>query len=64
MATRSTLVAVDTNFLLDLATPKDKANDAVATFRERVPGVEFIVPPTVIDELDFIAEHGLSLIHI
>jgi rRNA-processing protein FCF1 len=58
MATRSTLVAVDTNFLLDLATPKDKAGDTVEIFRRRVPGVEFVVLPTVLDELDFIAEHG------
>ena len=29
MPPRSTLVGVDTNFLLDLAVPKDKAHDAV-----------------------------------
>ena len=39
MAQRSTLVAVDTNFLLDLAVPKDKAHDAVEVFRQRVPEV-------------------------
>ena len=58
MAPRSTLAAVDTNFLLDLAVPKDRAHDAVEIFRRRVPGVEFVVPPTVIDELDYIAHHG------
>jgi predicted nucleic acid-binding protein len=58
MVPRSPLVAVDTNFLLDLATPKDKAEDAVEVFRQRVPGVEFVVLPTVIDELDYIAQHG------
>ncbi len=58
MAPRSTLAAVDTNFLLDLAVPKDGAHDAVEIFRRRVPLVEFVVPPTVIDELDFIARHG------
>ena len=58
MARRSTLAAVDTNFLLDLAAPKDRAHDAVEIFRQRVPEVEFVVPPTVIDELDYIAQHG------
>ena len=58
MPPRSTLVAVDTNFLLDLAVPKDKAHDAVAIFRRRVPEVEFVVPSTVLDELDYIAGHG------
>lgn len=58
MAPRSTLAAVDTNFLLDLAVPRDRAHDAVEIFRRRVPGVEFVVPPTVIDELDFIAQRG------
>ncbi len=55
---RPTLAAVDTNFLLDLAVPRDRVHDAVEIFRRRVPGVEFVVPPTVIDELDFIAQHG------
>ncbi len=58
MASWSTLVAVDTNFLLDLAVPRDKAHAAVEIFRQRVPGVEFVVPPTVIDELDYIAQQG------
>ena len=57
-ATRSTLVAVDTNFLLDLATPKDKAEDTVETFRRRVPGVEFVILPTVIDEVSAIANYS------
>ena len=57
-APQSTLVAVDTNFLLDLAVPKDIAHGAVEIFRKRAPGVEFVVPPTVIDELDYIAHRG------
>ena len=60
MPPRSTLVGVDTNFLLDLAVPKDKAHDAVEIIRRRVPGVEFLVPPTVVDELSYIAQHGDS----
>lgn len=58
MIPRSTLVAVDTNFLLDLATPKEKAQDAIEVFRRRVPGIEFLVPPTVLDELAYIAQEG------
>jgi rRNA-processing protein FCF1 len=58
MARRSTLVAVDTNFLLDLAVPKDKAHDAVEVFRQRVPEVEFVVLPTVLDEIDYISQYG------
>lgn len=60
MVARPTLVAVDTNVLLDLAVPKDRAHDAIAIFRRRVPGIEFVVPPTVIEELDFIpVGHGI-----
>ncbi len=58
MAPRSTLAAVDTNFLLDLAASQDRAHDALEIFRRKVRGVEFVVPPTVIDELDYIARHG------
>ncbi len=63
MAPPFQLVAVDTNFLLDLAAPRDKAHDAVEIFRRRLPGVEFVVVPTVIDELDYIAQHGDSQAH-
>ena len=55
---RSTLVAADTNVLLDLAVPRDKAHDAVEILRTRVPGVEFVALPTVLDELHFIAREG------
>lgn len=58
MARRSTLVAVDTNVLLDLAVPKDKVHDAVEVFRQRVPEVEFVVLPTVLDEIDYISQQG------
>jgi predicted nucleic acid-binding protein len=63
MAPPFTLVAVDTNFLLDLAVPRDKAHDALEIFRRRAPGVEFVVVPTVIDELDHIAQHGDTPAH-
>ncbi len=58
MPQRSTLVAVDANVLLDLAVPKEKAHDAIDIFRRCVAGVEFLVPPTVIDELGYIARRG------
>ncbi len=41
MANRSTFVAVDTNFLLDLALPKDRAHDTIEIIRKRVQGVEW-----------------------
>lgn len=61
MARPFTLVAVDTNFLLDLVVPRDKAHEVVEVFRRRVPGVEFVVVPTVIDELDYMTQYGDSL---
>ena len=63
MAPPFLLEAVDTNFLLDLAVPRDKAHGVVEVFRRRVPGVEFIVVPTVIDELDYMAQCGDTPAH-
>jgi predicted nucleic acid-binding protein len=51
-------VAVDTNVILDLALPKDVTHDAIELLRRRVKGVEVIVPPTVLEELSYIATHG------
>ncbi|MDR1279614.1 MAG: type II toxin-antitoxin system VapC family toxin [Opitutaceae bacterium] len=53
---RSTLVAVDTNVLLDLALPRDVVHDAVDLICKRVAGVRFIVPPTVQEELQHLSE--------
>ncbi|MES1166666.1 MAG: type II toxin-antitoxin system VapC family toxin [Pseudomonadota bacterium] len=63
MALPFTLAAVGTNFLIDLAVPRDKAHDALEIFRRRAPAVEFVVVPTVIDELDYIARHGDTPAH-
>ncbi len=55
------LVAVDTNVLLDLALPKDVAHDAVELVRKRIKskdGVQLVAPPTVLDELHFLAAKG------
>lgn len=50
-ATKSTLLAVDTNFLLDLAADTAVSWGALETIRRRLPDPIILVPPTVIDEL-------------
>ena len=54
----STLVALDTNFLLDLTVPTERAQDLVDLLRRRVKKVHFLVPPTVLTELAHLAEKG------
>jgi predicted nucleic acid-binding protein len=49
---QSALVAVDTNFLLDLALPRDVVHDALDVIRQRIPGANIVILPTVLDELD------------
>lgn len=50
------LVAVDTNVALDFARRVDDVMDAIETIKRRLPGVEFWLPPTVVEEL----AHGAS----
>lgn len=50
-ALRSTRLAVDTNFLLDLAHETSIAWEALETIRTRLRRPTILVPPTVIDEL-------------
>ncbi len=50
-AAKSTLIAVDTNFLLDLAAKTPMGWDALETLKDRLPSPIFLVPPTVINEL-------------
>lgn len=50
--------AVDTNVLLDLADGKDRVWDAIDTIKKRLSGVQFVLPPTVVQELAWIVEHG------
>ncbi len=45
------LIAVDTNVLLDQADGDENVVDALATLRERLTNAQFIVPPTVLEEL-------------
>jgi len=50
-AAKSTLLAVDTNFLLDLAAQTPVCWDALETLRKRLPSPVILVPPTVLNEL-------------
>lgn len=45
------LVAVDTNVLFDLADDLNDVVDAVSLIRERLSGSQFLIPPTVHQEL-------------
>jgi hypothetical protein len=51
MKARSTLVAVDTNFLLDLAGEVAFCHEALDVMRRRLPALAVLVPPTTLDEL-------------
>jgi len=56
---KPTLVAVDTNILLDLVLPRELVHDAIDLMRKRVEGgVVFGVFPTVLQELQNIKLHG------
>ena len=48
------LVAVDTNFLLDLALPREIAQDALEVIRDRIPNARIVALPTVLTELDYL----------
>ena len=55
---RNPLVAVDTNVLLDRANDDELVVDAFETIQRRLASVEFIVTPTVIEEIALKAESG------
>ncbi len=52
------LIAVDTNVLLDRATDDADVIDALGTIRGRLKSAEFIVTPTVLEELAKLYEAG------
>ena len=54
------LVAVDTNVLLDLADGNEAVWGAVETVRRRLKGVQIVLPPTVVQELAHLIEHGAT----
>lgn len=53
-----TLVAVDTNVLLDCACGEESVLDALATIRRRIRAVQMVVSPTVLEELGAILLTG------
>ena len=59
--TRLVLIAVDTNVLFDRATDDADVIDALATIRARLKAAEFIVTPTVLEELAALYEKGTEV---
>lgn len=51
-------LAVDTNVLLDLADEVHDVLDAVDIIDDRLPDAERLVPPSVLDELAYLADFG------
>jgi len=52
------LLAVDTNVGMDLAQNHEWVLDAMSTIRQRLPGSSLLVPPTVSEELAWLAEQA------
>jgi predicted nucleic acid-binding protein len=52
------LLAVDTNFLIDLAAGDEVALDCLSTLRRKLPTAPILVLPTVIQELVYIASRS------
>lgn len=51
-------LAADTNVLLDLADSVEDVLDALAVIEQRLPDAERVAPPSVLDELAFLADSG------
>jgi len=56
----NTLLAVDSNFLMHLAEPRDAAHDALEVIRRRLRETQIFVMPTVLDELGSLARKASS----
>jgi predicted nucleic acid-binding protein len=54
-------LAVDTNVLLDIADGVNDVLDAADVIAERLPEAEQLVTPSVLDELAYLADSGLTL---
>ena len=52
------LIAVDTNVPLDLAADSEPVLDALALIRKRLKPGRILLPPTVFQELVYIADQG------
>lgn len=55
-------LAVDTNLLIDLAEEVHNVLDAVDVIDDRLPDAEWLVTPSVLDELAYLADFGQSRI--
>ena len=53
-------LAVDTNVLLDIADEADDVLDAADVIADRLPDAEQLVTPSVLEELAFLADSGLT----
>ena len=51
-------LAVDTNVLLDLADEVDDVLDAAGVIDDRLPHADKLVPPSVLEELAYLADSG------
>ena len=51
-------LAADTNLLLDLADRDEDVLDALAVIEQRLPQGDWLVSPSVLDELAFLADSG------
>lgn len=51
-------LAADTNELLDLADGVEDVLDALAVIEQRLPDAERLAPPSVLDELAYLADSG------
>lgn len=58
MVAKPPRLAVDTNVLLDLADAVEDVLDAVTVIDERLAGADWLVPPSVLDELAYLVDSG------
>jgi len=58
MSKPSAVVAVDTNVLIDRAADDELVLDCLDTIRQRLGNTTFVLLPTVIQELAFLADKG------
>jgi hypothetical protein len=58
MAAKPLRLAADTNLLLDLADQIENVLDAVAVIEQRLPEADWLVSPSVLDELAFLSDSG------
>ena len=55
------LLAGDANVAIDLAQGDEWVLDAMSTIRGRLPGCSLLIPPTVSEELAWLADHAESV---